>query len=439
MNIRFAVLMCACALVLADGERASAQQQPRLAAPGALGAQAQRPAPPAISIAAVVNDEVVTLREVQNRMGLFMATARIENTPDVQRRLIPQVVDSLIDERLKMQEARRLKVTVTTEEVRSAVNTIEDRNGMQPGTLRAMMDERGIDMDTLYGQIESDSVWVKVAQAHLAREVVVTAAEVKSVIDRAKSNQGKPEYLLSEIVIPISFTLPEQAARELGQRLVQQIRGGAPFQAAAQQYSQSATAAVGGDLGWVIQGDLEGDLSKVVPTLEPNEISEPMRVADSFRVVALRAKRASGQPDPQAAAVTLSQIYLPTEGGRALAPEKLEAFAERITREPKSCEEMNKLAKEIATPGSGPIPPVYVGALPEKVRDAVVSLPVNQVSDVISVTGSRLYVMVCQRQADSGVPGENQVRSMLENSKLNNIARQKLRDLRRQALIDVRL
>ena len=423
MNTRFAVLVCATVGLLTQA--ASAQQQ--------------RPAVPAMSIAAVVNDEIVTVREVQNRMGLFMATARIENTPEVQRRLIPQVIDSLIDERLKMQEARRQKVTVTTEEVRAAVNTIEDRNGMQPGTLRAMMDERGIDMDTLYAQIEADSVWVKVAQEHLAREVVVTAAEVKSVIDRAKANQGKPEYLLSEIVIPISFTLPEQAARELGERLVQQIRNGAPFQAAAQQYSQSATAAVGGDLGWVIQGDLEGDLAKVVPAMEPNEISEPVRVADAFRIVALRAKRASGEPDPQAAAITMSQIYLPTEGGRALPPDRLEAFAHRITTEPKNCDDMNTLAGEIDTPGSGPIPPVYVGALPEKVRDAVVNLPVNTVSDVITVGGARLYAMVCQRQADTGVPGEGQVRNMLENSKLNNIARQKLRDLRRQALIDVRL
>lgn len=430
---RFAVLFSACALLAAGAAPAGAQQ---FGAPqGGQGAGAI----PAISIAAVVNDEIVTVREVQNRMSMFIATARIENSPEVQRRLVPQVIDALIDERLKMQEARRLEVTVTTDEVRNAVSTIEDRNGMAPGTLRAMLDQQGIDMSTLFAQIEADSVWVKVAQEHLAREVVVTAAEVKSVIDRLRANQGKPEYLLSEIVIPISFTLPDQAARDLGSRLVEQIRSGAPFQAAAQQFSQSATAAVGGDLGWVIQGDLEGDLARVVPQMEADQISEPVRVGEAYRIVQLRAKRASGAPDPQAAAITMSQIYLPTEGGRALPPEKLEALAERIQSEPKSCDDMDALAKEIGTPGSGPIPPVYVGSLPEKVRDAVVSLPLNTVSPVISVTGARLFTMVCQRQADTGVPSENQVRGMLENNKLNNIARQKLRDLRRQALIDVRL
>jgi len=424
---RLAVLLTTCGFLAATTPAFAQQSSPA------------GPAVPAISIAAVVNDEIVTVREVQSRMAMFIATARIENTPDVQRRLLPQVIDSLIDERLKMQEASRQKTTVTTEEVRGAVSNIEDRNGMPPGSLRAMMDQQGIDMNTLYAQIEADSVWVKVAQEHLAREVVVTAAEVRSVIDRLRANQGKPEYLLSEIVIPVSFTLPDQAARDLGMRLADQIRGGAPFQAAAQQFSQSATAAVGGDLGWVIQGDLEGELARVVPQLEPDEISPPVRVGDGYRIVQLRAKRASGAPDPQAAAITMSQIYLPTEGGRALPPQKLEAFAERILSEPKNCDEMNALAKEIGTPGSGPIRPVYVGALPEKVRDAVLDLPVNKVSNVVDVAGARLYAMVCERQSDTGVPSEGQVRQMLENNKLNNIARQKLRDLRRQALIDVRL
>lgn len=443
MKTRLAILFCASAALIGGAGSASAQLSSQLTSPmsSQLPGQSlgQQTAVPAISIAAVVNDEIVTVREVQNRMAMFIATARIENTPEIQRRLIPQVIDSLIDERLKMQEARRLEITVTTEEVRNSVNQIEDRNGMARGTLRAMMEERGIDMDTLYAQIEADNVWIRVAQEHLARDVIVTDAEVKSVIDRLRANQGKPEYLLSEIVLPVSFTLPDQAARELGNRLVEQIRGGAPFQAAAQQFSQSATAAVGGDLGWVIQGDLEGDLARVVPNMQPDQVSNPVRVGDAYRIIALRGKRASGQPDPQAAVISMSQIYLPTLGGRALPPNELEAWAGRIQSEATDCNAMNKLATEIHTPGSGPIPPVYVGALPENVRNAVIDLPENKVSDVITVGGARLYTMVCQRRADTGVPSENQVHSMLENNKLNNIARQKLRDLRRQAIIDVRL
>lgn len=80
-----------------------------------------------------------------------------------------------------------------------------------------------------------------------------------------------------------------------------------------------------------------------------------------------------------------------------------------------------------------------VGGLPEKVRDAVIRLPVGRVSPPIDITGARLFVMVCTREADTGIPSDEEVMSRLENDKLENIARQHLRDLRRQALIDVRI
>src|SRR5687768_1296536 len=94
---------------------------------------AAAPTTAAVSIAAVVNDEIVTLREVQSRLALFLATSGIDSTPDVQRRLVPQVIQALIDERLKLQEARRQEIKVTEEEIRNSLVLIEQRNGMPPG------------------------------------------------------------------------------------------------------------------------------------------------------------------------------------------------------------------------------------------------------------------------------------------------------------------
>ena len=91
-------------------------------------------------------------------------------------------------------------------------------------------------------------------------------------------------------------------------------------------------------------------------------------------------------------------------------------------------------------PGSGPVlEPLRIGMLPEKVRNVVVKLPVNRVSQPIDIPGAKLFAIVCQRQDDSGLPSEDQIYAKLEGDKLENVARQRLRDLRRQALIDVRL
>jgi peptidyl-prolyl cis-trans isomerase SurA len=87
------------------------------------------PAAPAgqsgMTIAAVVNEDIITLFDVQSRMGMVMVSSGMENTPDLQRRLMPQVVDALIEERLKLQEATRLKIKTTETEIRQQVDQIE--------------------------------------------------------------------------------------------------------------------------------------------------------------------------------------------------------------------------------------------------------------------------------------------------------------------------
>ena len=230
--------------------------QPQMAPPSTTAASAGASGGSAMAIAAVVNEDVITVYDVQSRVQMFMATSGMENSPEMQRRLVPQVVQSLIDERLKLQEAKKLKIATTDAEVRNAVDLIEQNNNMQPGTFRRMMDEKGVDMTTLLSQIEADVAWLKVVRQELRRDVVVAPEEVKTVLARLTANQGKPENEVSEIFLPINVSTRDADVRQLAERLVQQARTGTPFAALAQQFSQSPTAAVGGDLGWVLRGEM---------------------------------------------------------------------------------------------------------------------------------------------------------------------------------------
>ena len=413
-------------------------------------AVAAEPAPPrapagppssegaSITIAAVVNEDIISVFDVQSRLALVMATSGLENTPEIQRRLVPQVVDALIEERLKMQEARRLKVKVGEPEIRQAVENIEARNNMQPGAFRTMLESKGIDTAVLYSQIEADLAWVKVVRQSLQRNINVSPDEVNAVLKRAKANQGKPEYLVAEISLPVPTPGQESIVRDMAVKLVQQARGGAPFQALAQQFSQSPTAALGGDLGWIVPGEMEAELDDAVARMQPAQISDPIRTSTGYHILSLRERRASGAPDPNMAVVTLSQIYLPTEGGRALSPQRVAELSQTISGFT-TCDQMKKLGEELDTPGTGSVAPVYVGGLPPKVRDVITNMKPGHTSPPIDVGGARLFVQVCMRRDDTGVPSGDQISANLENDKLQNAARQRLRDLRRQALVDVRL
>ena len=393
----------------------------------------------AVRIAAVVNEDVITLFDVQSRIQMFLVTSGIEDSIEVRQRLLPQVMNSLIEEKLKLQEARREEIETTEEEVLAAVQIIEQNNGMQPGAFTTMLSQQGIDSGTFYAQVEADVAWLRVVREVLARDINVTEEEVDVVIERLKANQGKPEYLLAEIFLPIGLGARDNDVRELAAQLAERAREGTPFPALAQQFSQSPTAAVGGDLGWIHAGELETELDRALTRLKPGDVSEPIRTLSGYTILAVRDQRSTAEASPLMAAVTLSQIYLPTAGRNALSDDRIAQLTDAIQNQVFNCDQMNQWADQIGGPGSGPVDLIRVGGLPEAVRDTVISLPVNDVSPPVDVAGARLFVMVCTREEDDGLPTPNQVYARLENEKLDTISRQRLRDLRRQALIDVRL
>ena len=173
--------------------------------------------------------------------------------------------------------------------------------------------------------------------------------------------------------------------------------------------------------------------------MESGEVSDPIRTLSGYTILVVRDQRATAEASPLMAGVALSQIYLQTVGRNALSPARLDQLSAAIQSQVFSCDQMNQWAEQVGGPGSGPVDMIRVGGLPETVRDAVIALPVGEVSVPVDVPGARLFVMVCDRQEDDGLPSPNQVYSRLENEKLDTISRQRLRDLRRQALIDVRL
>ena len=94
-------------------------------------------------IAAIVNDEVISLRDLRQRIRLVLFSSGIEDTSDTRRRVAGQALRTLIDERLQLQEAKKRNVTVSEDDIGRSVSDIEKRNGMQPGSLPSIFRRNG--------------------------------------------------------------------------------------------------------------------------------------------------------------------------------------------------------------------------------------------------------------------------------------------------------
>src|SRR5258708_16185848 len=100
-------------------------------------------------IAAVVKDEVASVADVQSRLKMVMLSSNFPDSPETRQRISGQVLRTIVDEKLQMQEAKRQNVTATDEEVNKAISQIEKQNNMQPGQLVAVLKPRGIDRAAL--------------------------------------------------------------------------------------------------------------------------------------------------------------------------------------------------------------------------------------------------------------------------------------------------
>jgi peptidyl-prolyl cis-trans isomerase SurA len=413
-----------------------------LAAGCLLLAAAPAPAATEQRIAAVVNDQVVSVRDLDERLDLVAITSGIRDAEQARDRLAPQVLRSLIEESLQLQEAQRLNIEVTPSEIDNALATIAERNQLTVEQMRSYLVANGVNFDTLLRQVRAQIAWIKVVNRVIRPNVTVTVDQLDLAVQEARQGEGQPEYLLSEIVLPVDNPAQGERVAQDAARLVQTLREGASFASLAQQVSAAASAERGGDLGWIGASAMPPDLVAALERLEPGEISDPMGSPIGYHVFWLRDERVAAAPvaaGRAAVEVELTQILFPVDGvdgGLAAARDRAASLRARLT----DCPAMVEVAEELDAPASGDLGWLRVGDLPPDIGNAVLGLPVGEVSAPLQGPGGIHLLMVCERRDPEGLtPQREQIAERLEQERTERLARRHLRDLRKQAFVEIRL
>lgn len=253
----------------------------------ALPVQAQQ----RMAIAAVVNDDAISMTDVEDRIKLVLVSSGIPDGKEIRAKITPQVVESLIDEQLKLQESARNKLTVSDEEVEDGLKTIAQQNKFEPEQFKAILQKQGVPMKTLLRQIKAQLSWNKVVKEKLRRQVNVSDMDVNTRIERLKSKIGQTEYMVSQIYLPLDGKR-DADAQQFAQRMAAELQAKkAPFGPVAAQFSKAAGAENGGSLGWIQQGFLDPALEKAMLSLADGEVSNPVRAGNGLYILYLQKKR----------------------------------------------------------------------------------------------------------------------------------------------------
>jgi peptidyl-prolyl cis-trans isomerase SurA len=254
----------------------------------ALPAQAQQVA----GIAAVVNDEAISMNDVKDRMKLVMISSGLPNNEENRSRILPQILESLIEEQLKMQEAARNNIAVDEAEIEEGFATIAQQNKFEPAKFKEIMQKSGIPLNTLMRQIRAQLMWNKYIKDVLRSRVNVSDSDVAARVERLKGKIGQTEYLAAEIYLPIENAKQAAEVQKFASRMAAELQAKkAPFGAVAAQFSKAAGAEKGGSLGWVQQGQLPPNLDSVLVALEEGGVSDPIKTPSGIHILQLQKKR----------------------------------------------------------------------------------------------------------------------------------------------------
>ncbi len=405
----------------------------------ALGAPAAFAQAPAQGIAAVVNDEIVTLFDLDQRIAVAVGSAGLRDSADLRNRLRPQVLRTLIDETLQIAEARRLNLTISAAAIEEARRIIETRNNLPRGGLGTFLAGQGLNEQSVVRQIRAELSWSRVVQTTLVPQVKISEQEIDAEMARLAQGNGKFRYLMSEIFLPAETNQRDADLRAQAQRLGDDIRGGAQFAAAARQFSRGSSAFAGGDIGWVMEEQMAPELATVVRTLNVGAVSAPINAGGGYYLLQVRDKRQIGVSDPNETKLHLKQIALPLP---VTAPPaevaRTQARAQSIAGTVRGCDQMDSMIREVGNPQSGDLGMVRVGDLPERFRGAVANIEIGRVSEQVRSDFGVHVFMVCQRDvAAANLPTRAEAAQTIGQQRLDALERRHMRDLRRNANINI--
>jgi peptidyl-prolyl cis-trans isomerase SurA len=418
---------------------APALAPPPAAAPGPVGGQARELSE---SVVVTVNDDLVSTYDIVQRMRLLIVTAGIQpteqNLPDIQR----EAVRSLVDERLEMQELRdqgktqKFDLIASDQEVDDEIASIARSNNTSAAQLLAQLAAQGVGGQTFRDQLRAEISWRGWIRGRYGQRLVIGDDQIKAFQKRLEAEAGKPQYDIGEVFLDATRAGGEDQAIQGAEQLIGQLQKGAPFAAVARQFSNSPSAANGGDVGWISTGEMAPEVDHALAELRPGQLSAPIPVKDGVYIVLLKNKRAGGASTIvklKQAAIAVPKTASPAEVDAAR--DKLAALRARL----QGCDNLDAIAAKAPGVVAGDLGETDTKDLAPAFRDVVETLQVGQVSAPVRTdAGLHLLALCDRRHGGANQMTREQIEDRLYGQELAMIAKRQLRDLRNSATIESR-
>lgn len=342
------------------------------------------------SVVAFVGKEVILRSELDEQVMVYCMQAGIEPTDTAKvNEVAKDILNSMVNAKLIVNEARERKLTVTKEELDAAVQNALDEVKARVGTEEKFAEElkkENLTEDVLKvryrKELEAQILARKLVEREVSSKIKVTDKEIDDFYKERKAELPKrpPEVTLAQIVIlPDVDSLVEISAKQKAEEVLKAIKSGENFERLANQFSEDPSAEKGGDVGFFQKGEFEEAFEKTAFALEPGQVSDLVKSRYGYHIIKLVEKEGD-----RAHVKHILIRTVPTEDSE----QKARTFATSLRKRIESGEKFEDVAKKfsqdpVTAPKGGMIGGYTTESLAPPVKTAIKGLPVGGVTEVI--------------------------------------------------------
>jgi len=398
-------------------------------------------------VVAVVNDDVITRNELDDRLRVVVQQLKKQGTPlPAPEVLERQILERMITDMLQAQYAKENGVRVDDTQLDLAITRIAQQNNFPSlAEFRSRLEKDGVDFKKFREEMRSEIISTRLREREVESKLVISDSEVDSyLVNKEKMGGTEQELHLAHIlvVIPEQASAEKiQAARDRAERALSQLKDGADFAQVAAGYSDAKDALKGGDLGWRPSDRLPPQFAEELQQLQPGQITAVLRSPNGFHILKLVDKRSGNAPvvitqtHARHILIKTSEIVSESE-----AKKRLMEIKARIDAGADFAEQARRFSQDGSAQQGGDLDWLSPGQIVPEFEDMMNSLQPGKNGVVQTQFGWHLIQVLERRDTDvSEQQQRQQARIAIGTFKSDEQYQDWLRQLRDRAFIEYRL
>ena len=387
-----------------------------------------------IEILAKINNQIITNIDLEYRLNLAIEISNIPNEIKFRKQIRQQILNLLIDENLKIQEAEKYGILISSAEVYSEISRLEQRLKLPKDSLIKSFRKKNIPEIVIYNQIRGQLLWNKIISYRIANNISISNKQTEEALQNFIKSSGEVEYNISEIFINSTSNNLENSSEDKIYSIYNKVNA-SNFTILAQQFSDGALNIN----NWYRESALNPEIIKTIRNLQIGNISKPIKTNSGLHIYLLNDKRKTKKIIENETLYNLSQIFFKTTEANKNKIQDIENKISNLRENIKSCSQLEEAIKKEVSSSGGSLGILSSESLDKRFLEVLEdNLQVGQLSKTIITTEGIHSIMLCEKAKTVNLDEiRKNIEQKLRIEKINNAANLLLNSIRQRALIEI--